>query len=66
MSQLHDMKLRIEERIKTDGLDFAAMMGKIGLRSGRLLAFIKPDTPDTPEEVSKLKLAAKEVLNLSF
>jgi len=66
VSQLHDMKLRIEAKIQADGLDAVAVKGKIGLRTGKLLAFIKPDTPDTPEQVVKLKAAAKEILNLSL
>jgi len=66
MSQLYAMKLRIEEKIKADGLDANEIKGKIGLRSGRLLAFINATTPDDPAAVVKLKQAAKEVLNLSL
>ena len=66
MSQLHDLKLRIEEKIKADGLDASLYMGKVGLRAGKVLAFVKPDTPGTPEEVAKLKQAAKEILNLNL
>lgn len=66
MSQLNDMKVRIEEKIKADGLDAAAVKGKIGLRSGKLLAFISPTTPDDPVAIAKLKEAAKEILNLNF
>lgn len=66
MSLLHDMRMRIEEKIKTDGLDAAAVKGKIGMRSGKLLAFITPTTPDDPDTISKLRAAAKEVLNLSL
>ncbi len=40
--------------------------GKIGLRSGRLLALISPSTPDDPQAIAKLKLAAREVLNLNL
>jgi hypothetical protein len=66
VSQLHDLKLRIEEKIKADGLDPVAVRGKVGLRAGKLLAFITPDTPDDPAVVTKLKAAAKEILNLSL
>jgi hypothetical protein len=66
VSQLNDMKVRIEEKIKADGLDAAAVKGKIGLRSGKLLAFISPTTPDDPVAIAKLKEAAKEILNLNF
>ena len=66
MSQLNDMKLRIEEKIKADGLDAQEVKGKIGLRSGKLLAFISASTPDDPEAIAKLKQAAKEVLNINL
>jgi hypothetical protein len=65
MSQLYELKLRIEEKIKADGLDGTEMKGRIGLKSGRLLAFISATTPDDPEAIAKLKQAAKEVLNLN-
>jgi hypothetical protein len=66
MSQLYDLKLRIEEKIKADGLDGTEMRGKIGLKSGRLLAFISASTPDDPEAIVKLKQAAKDVLSLNL
>lgn len=66
MSQLNDLKLKIEAKITADGLDPVAVKGKIGLRSGKLLAFITPSTPDDPESISKLKAAAKEILNLTL
>ena len=66
MSQLYDMKLKIEEKIKTSGLDAADVKGKIGLKSGKVLAFITSTTPDEPDAVAKLRAAAKEVLNISL
>ncbi len=65
MSQLYDLKLLIENKIKTDSLDAMDIKGKIGLRSGRMLAFITATTPDDPEAVAKLRQAVKEVLNIS-
>jgi hypothetical protein len=65
MGQLYDLKVLIENKIKADGLDAMEVKGKIGLRSGRMLAFINPSTPDDPEAVAKLKKAAKDVLNIS-
>jgi hypothetical protein len=65
VSQLYDLKVRIEEKIKADGLDGAEVRGKIGLKSGRLLAFISPSTPDDPAAVIKLRQAIKDVLNIS-
>jgi len=66
VSQLNDLKVRIEARIKADGLDPVAVKGKIGLRAGRLLAFINPNTPDDPEAIANLKRAAKEIINLTL
>jgi hypothetical protein len=66
VSQLYDLKLRIDAKIKADGLDEIAVKGKIGLRSGKVLAFITEKTPDDPVVVGKLKEAAKEILNLTF
>ena len=65
MSQLYDLKVLIENKIKTDGLDAKEVKGKIGLRSGRILALISPSTPDDPDAVAKLRQAAKEVLNIN-
>ncbi len=65
MSQLFDLKVLIENKIQADGLDAAVVKGKIGLRSGRMLAFIKSSTPDDPDGVAKLKAAIKEVLNIN-
>ena len=65
MSKLYDLKVLIENKIKADGLDAVAVKGKIGLRSGRMLSFISPDTPDEPAAVAKLRQAAKEVLNIN-
>ncbi len=65
MSKLYDLRLLIENKIKTDGLDAMDIKGKIGLRSGRMLAFITPTTVDEPEAIAKLKQAVKDVLNIS-
>jgi len=66
VSQLNDMKIKIEEKIKADGLDAKDIKGKIGLKSGKLLAFISPTTADDPESIAKLRQAAKEVLNINL
>ncbi len=65
-SQLYDLRMRIEAHIKSSGLDAMEAKGKIGLRAGKLLAFISPTTPDDPAAIAKLKAAAKEVLNLNL
>jgi len=64
VSRLYELKMLIENKIKADGLDAMAVKGKIGLRSGRILALISPTTPDDPDAVAKLRQAAKDVLNI--
>lgn len=65
MSALYDLKVRIEDKIKSDGLDAVKLRGQIGLRTGRILALITPSTADDPAAVAKLKQAAKDLLNLN-
>jgi hypothetical protein len=66
LGELYDLRLRIEEQVKAKGLDLMEVKGKIGLRSGKLFAFITPTTVDDPESIAKLKKAALEVLNLAL
>jgi hypothetical protein len=66
VGQLYDMKLKIEEKIKADGLNATDVKGKIGLQSGKLLAFISASTPDDPQTIAKLRQAAKEVLHMNL
>ncbi len=66
MSQLYDLRLQIEEKIKTAGLDAMDIKGRLALRSGKLLSLISPTAPDDPVVLDKLKRAAKEVLNLNL
>ena len=65
MSQLYDLKLLIERKIKADGLDANAVRGKIGLQSGRMLLLIDANSKDDPAAVASLRQAIKEVLNIS-
>lgn len=66
MSELYNLKVLIEDKIKADGLDAMQVKGQIGLRTGRLLALISPSTPDDPVAVAKLRQAAKELLHMSL
>jgi hypothetical protein len=66
VSKLNELKLKIEAKIVADGLDAATVRGSIGLKSGKLLAFINADTPDDAEAIAKLKAAAKEILHLNL
>ena len=66
MSQLYEMRMRVEEKIKTDGLDAMDVRGKLGLATGMLVALISAKTPDNPEIIAKFRTAAKQILNLSL
>lgn len=66
MSQLYEMRLRVEEKIKADRLDPMEVKGKLGLKTGMLVALISANTPDKPESIAKFRLAAKEILNLTL
>jgi hypothetical protein len=63
MGQLYDTKLKIEELIKKN-LDATKTLGAIGLKRGRVVAFISPNSPDDPQKTAKLKMAAREVLGV--
>jgi hypothetical protein len=65
VSQLYDLKILIEKTIEAKGLDAVDTKGKIALKSGRLLAFISPSSPDDPVYADKLKQAIKDVLNVN-
>lgn len=66
MSLLYEMRTRVEEKIKADGLDPMAIKGKLGLKTGMLIALISANTPDNPESIAKFRIAAKEILNLAL
>jgi hypothetical protein len=57
---LFEAKLKIEQFIAAKQLDPKLTMGKIGLKAGFMLAFVKADTPDDAEKLKKLELATKE------
>jgi hypothetical protein len=61
MGQLWELSEKINELIAKKGLDKMTTRGKIGLKSGVMLAFTK-DSPDDPEKIKKIKAAAQEVL----
>jgi len=64
VGQLYDAVAKINDVINARGLDVAKTKGELSLKSGFFLAIIFPDTPDDPEKLSKLRTAAKEVLNI--
>lgn len=65
MGQLFEMSKKIDEIISQKGMDKMTTRGKIGLKSGVLMAF-NENTPDDFEKIKKIKDAAREVLGASL
>lgn len=66
MGQLYDAKVKAESIIAQKRLDGAETKGKLSLRSGVLFALIRPDTPDDPAKLEKLRAAARQILNVDL
>ncbi len=66
MGRLYDAKVKLEQTIRERRLNEAEARGKLSLRSGVLLALIRPDSPDDPTKLEKLRAAAKEVLSIDI
>ncbi len=65
MGQLYNTKVAIEEIAKKKNLDGSKVFGQIGLKSGILFALVKPDSPDDPGKLARLRAAAQEVLGVT-
>ncbi len=66
MGQLYDAKLKLEKIIEQKRLDGVETKGKLSLRSGLLFALIRPDTPDDPAKLEKLRAAVRQLLNVEL
>lgn len=66
MGALFDAKNKILEIIAKEKLDTSLTMGKVGLKAGFLLAFVKQDTPDDPEKLKMLRQAVKEIMGATI
>lgn len=62
MGKLYDAKVRLEQLIREKKLDEAAVKGSLSLKSGVLLALVRPETPDDAAKLEKLRAAARLVL----
>ena len=62
MSETYQAKLRVEKIIQERRLNEAEVKGKLSLRAGVLLAFVRPDYQDDPVKLEKLRAAARELL----
>jgi hypothetical protein len=65
MGQMYDTVMAIQKAIERRGLDAVTTRGSIGLKSGVLLALVKPDTPDDAAKIERFKAAAKDVLGVA-
>ncbi len=63
MSQTYQAKLKVEQIIQERRLNEAEVKGKLSLKAGMLLAFVKPDSADDPVKLEKLRAAARELLH---
>jgi hypothetical protein len=63
MGKLYDEVLRIEQSIAARRLDLFRMRARIGLVAGFPLLAIRPETPDDPARLLRLRAAAAQVLD---
>ena len=66
MGKLYDMAVAIQKAIERSGKDPAKARGMIGLKSSVLLSLVRPDTPDDPAKIEKLRAAAEDVLGVAI
>lgn len=66
MGQLYEAKVKLEGIIAQKQLDGPETKGKLSLKSGILFALIRPDTPDDPAKLEKLRTAARQLLNVDL
>ncbi|MDI6717413.1 MAG: hypothetical protein QME63_10810 [Actinomycetota bacterium] len=66
MGQLYDLRMKIERIIEEQKMDPFKAKGAIGLSSGVVFAMVRPETPDDPVKIQKLREAAREILNVAI
>lgn len=65
MGQLFDLKEKAYKIMEEKNLDHVKFGGKLGLKCGFLLPFIKADTPDEADKIQALKAAIQEILEVT-
>lgn len=65
MSQLFELSKKIDDLIAQKNMDKMVTRGKIGLKSGILMAF-NENTPDDAEKIQKIRDAATEILGVAL
>jgi hypothetical protein len=66
MGQLYDLRVKIEKVIEEKQMDPFKTKGEIGLTSGVILTMVRPEMPDDPAMIQKLRDAAKQILNVAI
>ena len=66
VSKLYDYSVRIQDEIRTKGLDVYKTRGKIAMKTGFLITLLSPDEPDDAARVEALRDAALEVLGIKL
>ena len=62
MGQLYQAVRSIEQVIARKTLDDFKTKGLISMKAGFFLSIVTPETPDDPERIASLRVAAEEVL----
>lgn len=65
MGQLFEISKKIDDVISQKKMDRLTTRGKIGLKSGVLMAFTE-QTPDDAVKSQKIKAAAREILGVDL
>ncbi len=66
MGQLYDATVKVEKIIEQKKLDGVETKGKLSLKSGILFALVRPDTPDDPAKLEKLRVAVRQMLKVDL
>lgn len=66
MGQLYDAKVKLEKIIEQRKLEGAEAKGKLSLKSGVLFALVRPETPDDPVKLEKLRTAVRQLLGVEI
>lgn len=64
MGALYDMVVDLERQIEKSDGDFYESLGLVSMKAGFMMSLVRPDTPDDPEKIHALKVAAENVLGV--
>jgi hypothetical protein len=66
MGRLFDVKTKIEAHLREKKLPESRTKGALCLKSGVLLALVRPDTPDDSVKLHRLRVAVREILKIEL